>query len=180
LLGVVAGREFCPRCACSQSGAARWADPSSQAQRDSVPRKVGMMLLAFVFAAWGVERFGPGPWPHPGSSRPLGGVAMAFGHARSPGLHGRDDSREDLMNAVVIGTVSIVNGARVVGPASGWFSHRKKAWDWAWGCASFLNGLEFLSRYRQPHHDANARFIAAGFKPENPPGNMPSRASAMS
>jgi MFS family permease len=73
-----------------------------------------MMLLAFVFAAlvWtNLVR----PW-HILVLASLGGVAMAFDMPARQAFMVEMTSREDLMNAVSLNS-SIVNGARVVGPA---------------------------------------------------------------
>jgi MFS family permease len=74
----------------------------------------GMMVLAFVFAAlvWsGLVR----PW-HIMVLAALGGVAMAFDMPARQAFMVEMTSREDLMNALSLNS-SIVNGARVVGPA---------------------------------------------------------------
>ena len=76
--------------------------------------QVGMMLVAFVFAAL----VGSGhiqPW-HILVIAALGGVAMAFDMPARQAFMVEMTSREDLMNAVSLNS-SIVNGARVVGPA---------------------------------------------------------------
>jgi predicted MFS family arabinose efflux permease len=74
----------------------------------------GMMLLAFAFAVlvWrGLVR----PW-HILVLAALGGVAMAFDMPARQAFVVEMTSREDLMNALSLNS-SIVNGARVVGPA---------------------------------------------------------------
>jgi len=73
-----------------------------------------MMLLAFAFAAlvWS-ERIQP--WQILVLAG-LGGVAMAFDMPARQSFMVEMTSREDLMNAVSLNS-SIVNGARVVGPA---------------------------------------------------------------
>ena len=76
--------------------------------------QTGMMLLAFVFAALvGSGRIQP--W-HILVLAALGGVAMAFDMPARQAFMVEMTSREDLMNAVSLNS-SIVNGARVVGPA---------------------------------------------------------------
>jgi MFS family permease len=74
----------------------------------------GMMVLAFVFAAlaWsGLVR----PW-HILVLAALGGMAMAFDMPARQAFMVEMTSREDLMNALSLNS-SIVNGARVAGPA---------------------------------------------------------------
>ncbi|MHC1762939.1 MAG: MFS transporter [Verrucomicrobiia bacterium] len=76
--------------------------------------QTGMMLLAFTFAAlvWSGHIQ---PW-HILTLAALGGVAMAFDMPSRQAFMVEMTSREDLMNAVSLNS-SIVNGARVVGPA---------------------------------------------------------------
>src|SRR5512136_2965703 len=76
--------------------------------------QTGMMLLAFTFAAL-VWRGPIQPW-HILTLAALGGVAMAFDMPARQAFMVEMTSREDLMNAVSLNS-SIVNGARVVGPA---------------------------------------------------------------
>jgi MFS family permease len=76
--------------------------------------QTGMMVVAFVFAGL----VGSGhiqPW-HILVLAALGGVAMAFDMPARQAFMVEMTSREDLMNAVSLNS-SIVNGARVVGPA---------------------------------------------------------------
>jgi len=73
-----------------------------------------MMLLAFVFAALAWTEL-VRPW-HILVLASLGGVAMAFDMPARQAFMVEMTSREDLMNAVSLNS-SIVNGARVVGPA---------------------------------------------------------------
>ena len=98
----------------------------------------GMMVLAFVFAAlvWsGLVQ----PW-HILVLAALGGVAMAFDMPARQAFMVEMTSREDLMNAVSLNS-SIVNGARVVGPAVAGFLMAQA------GLAAcfFLNGLSFVA-----------------------------------
>ena len=98
----------------------------------------GMMVLAFVFAAlvWsGLVR----PW-HILVLAALGGVAMAFDMPARQAFMVEMTSREDLMNALSLNS-SIVNGARVVGPAVAGILIAQA------GLAAcfFLNGLSFLA-----------------------------------
>jgi MFS family permease len=74
----------------------------------------GMMLLAFAFAVL-VWRGRVRPW-HILVLASLGGVAMAFDMPARQAFVVEMTSREDLMNALSLNS-SIVNGARVVGPA---------------------------------------------------------------
>src|ERR1051325_8487619 len=98
----------------------------------------GMMLLAFAFAAL--------VWA--GSIKPahililaaLGGVAMAFDMPARQAFIVEMTSREDLMNAVSLNS-SIVNGARVAGPALAGVLIGAAGT----GMCFFLNGLSFLA-----------------------------------
>lgn len=98
----------------------------------------GMMILAFIFTAlvWtGAVR----PW-HILTLAALGGVAMAFDMPARQAFMVEMTSREDLMNAVSLNS-SIVNGARVVGPAVAGVLMAQV------GLAAcfFLNGLSFVA-----------------------------------
>jgi MFS family permease len=98
----------------------------------------GMMVLAFVFAAlvWtNLVR----PW-HILVLASLGGVAMAFDMPARQAFMVEMSSREDLLNAVSLNS-SIVNGARVVGPAFAGFLMAQV------GLAAcfFWNGVSFLA-----------------------------------
>src|SRR5512136_2099449 len=100
--------------------------------------QTGMMLLAFVFAAL----VGSGhiqPW-HILVLAALGGVAMAFDMPARQAFMVEMTSREDLMNAVSLNS-SIVNGARVVGPAVAGFLMAQVGLTWCF----FLNGLSFIA-----------------------------------
>ena len=114
----------------------------------------GMMVLAFVFAAlvWsGLVQ----PW-HILVLAALGGVAMAFDMPARQAFMVEMTSREDLMNAVSLNS-SIVNGARVVGPAVAGILMAQA------GLAAcfFLNGLSFLAVHGGPADDAVAQVRAA-------------------
>ena len=74
----------------------------------------GMMVLAFVFAALVWSKLVQ-PW-HILVLSALGGVAMAFDMPARQAFMVEMSSREDLMNALSLNS-SIVNGARVAGPA---------------------------------------------------------------
>ena len=136
LLGIVAAASSAPMLLFSMWG-------GSVADRH--PKRTvllytqsAMMLLAFVFAAlvWGgVVR----PW-HILVLAALGGVAMAFDMPARQAFMVEMTSREDLMNAVSLNS-SIVNGARVVGPAVAGLLMAQ-----AGLAACFLwNGLSFLA-----------------------------------
>ena len=136
LLGIVAAESSAPMLLFSMWG-------GSVADRH--PKRTvllytqsAMMLLAFVFAAlvWGgVVR----PW-HILVLAALGGVAMAFDMPARQAFMVEMTSREDLMNAVSLNS-SIVNGARVVGPAVAGLLMAQ-----AGLAACFLwNGLSFLA-----------------------------------
>ena len=100
--------------------------------------QAGMMVLAFLFAGL--------VWS--GQIRPwrilvlaaLGGVAMAFDMPARQAFMVEMTSREDLMNAVSLNS-SIVNGARVVGPAVAGFLMAQVGLTWCF----FLNGLSFIA-----------------------------------
>lgn len=97
-----------------------------------------MMGLAFVFA----YLVGSGrvrPW-HILTLAALGGVAMAFDMPARQAFMVEMTSREDLMNAVSLNS-SIVNGARVVGPAIAAFLMVRAGMTL---CFVF-NGLSFLA-----------------------------------
>jgi len=100
--------------------------------------QTGMMLTAFVFAAM----VGSGhirSW-HILVLAALGGVAMAFDMPARQAFMVEMTSREDLMNAVSLNS-SIVNGARVVGPAVAGFLIAHVGMTWCF----LLNGLSFIA-----------------------------------
>ena len=100
--------------------------------------QTGMMLTAFVFAAL----VGSGhiqPW-HILVLAGLGGVAMAFDMPARQAFMVEMTSREDLMNAVSLNS-SIVNGARVIGPAVAAFLMAQVGMTWCF----LLNGLSFIA-----------------------------------
>jgi MFS family permease len=100
--------------------------------------QTGMMLTAFVFAALvGSGRIQP--W-HILVLAALGGVAMAFDMPARQAFTVEMTSREDLMNAVSLNS-SIVNGARVVGPAVAGFLMAHVGMTWCF----LLNGLSFIA-----------------------------------
>ena len=100
--------------------------------------QTGMMVLAFVFAALvGSGRIQP--W-HILVLAALGGVAMAFDMPARQAFMVEMTSREDLMNAVSLNS-SIVNGARVVGPAVAGFLMAQVGMTWCF----LLNGLSFIA-----------------------------------
>lgn len=100
--------------------------------------QIGMMLTAFVFAAL----VGSGhiqPW-HILALAALGGVAMAFDMPARQAFMVEMTSREDLMNAVSLNS-SIVNGARVVGPAVAGLLMAHVGMTWCF----ILNGVSFIA-----------------------------------
>jgi MFS family permease len=100
--------------------------------------QTSMMVFAFVLAAlaWsGVVQ----AW-HIMALAGLGGLAMAFDMPARQSFMVEMTSREDLMNAISLNS-SIVNGARVVGPAvAGLLMARLGV-----GSCFFLNGLSFVA-----------------------------------
>src|SRR5437867_841192 len=97
-----------------------------------------MMALAFTFAAL-VSSGQTRPW-HILLLAALGGVAMAFDMPARQAFMVEMTSREDLMNAVSLNS-SIVNGARVVGPALAGFLMAQTSI----AICFFLNGISFLA-----------------------------------
>jgi MFS family permease len=100
--------------------------------------QTGMMLLAFVFAAlvWSGQIQ---PW-HILVLAALGGVSMAFDMPARQAFMVEMTSREDLLNAVSLNS-SIVNGARVVGPAVAGFVMAHAGLTMCF----LLNGISFLA-----------------------------------
>lgn len=100
--------------------------------------QTGMMGVAFIFTAlvWSGHIQ---PW-HILVLAALGGVAMAFDMPARQAFMVEMTSREDLMNAVSLNS-SIVNGARVVGPAvaGALMAHVGMT------LCFFLNGLSFIA-----------------------------------
>jgi MFS family permease len=97
-----------------------------------------MMVQAFVFAALvGSGHIQPG---HILVLAAVGGAAMAFDMPARQAFMVEMTSREDLMNAVSLNS-SIVNGARVVGPAVAGFLMAQVGITLCF----FLNGLSFLA-----------------------------------
>src|SRR2546421_3673944 len=96
-----------------------------------------MMLLAFAFAAlvWS-GRVKPA---HILALAALGGVAMAFDMPARQAFMVEMTNREDLMNAVSLNS-SIVNGARVIGPAVAGFIIAQAGMEMRF----VLNGLSFI------------------------------------
>jgi MFS family permease len=100
--------------------------------------QIAMMALAFAFAAL----VGSGhiqPWQILVLAA-LGGVAMAFDMPARQAFTVEMTSREDLMNAVSLNS-SIVNGARVIGPAVAGFLMAHVGMTWCF----LLNGLSFIA-----------------------------------
>jgi MFS family permease len=100
--------------------------------------QAGMMVLAFVFAALVGFRLVQ-PW-HILVLAALGGVAMAFDMPARQAFMVEMTSREDLMNAVSLNS-SIVNGARVIGPAAAGLLMARVGMTWCF----LLNGLSFIA-----------------------------------
>ena len=131
--------------------------------------QIGMMLTAFVFAAL----VGSGhiqPW-HILVLAALGGVAMAFDMPARQAFMVEMTSTEHLMNAVSLNS-SIVNGARVIGPAvAGWLMAGVGiTWCFILDGVSFIAVIVGLMMMRLPKfipptkpHSAG-RHILEGFK----------------
>jgi MFS family permease len=100
--------------------------------------QTGMMLLAFVFGAlvW-TGHIQPS---HILVLAALGGVATAFDMPARQAFTVEMTGRQDLMNAVSLNS-SIVNGARVVGPAVAGFLMAQVGMAWCF----LLNGLSFMA-----------------------------------
>jgi MFS family permease len=98
----------------------------------------GMMMLAFALAALVWSQW-VRPW-HILVLAALGGVAMAFDMPARQAFMVEMTSREDLMNALSLNS-SIVNGARVVGPAVAGFLMAQVGM----AACFFFNGLSFLA-----------------------------------
>jgi MFS family permease len=100
--------------------------------------QTAMMVLAFVFTALlGTGRIQP--W-HILVLAALGGVAMAFDMPARQAFMVEMTSRQDLMNAISLNS-SIVNGARVVGPAVAGFVMAHVGMTMCF----LLNGLSFIA-----------------------------------
>ena len=100
--------------------------------------QIGMMVLAFGLAAL----VGSGhiqPW-HILLFAALGGVAMAFDMPARQAFMVEMTSSEHLMNAVSLNS-SIVNGARVVGPAVAGLVMARLGMTWCF----ILNGVSFIA-----------------------------------
>jgi predicted MFS family arabinose efflux permease len=100
--------------------------------------QTGMMVLAFVFAAlvWSGHIQ---PW-HILVLAALGGLAMAFDMPARQAFMVEMTSREHLMNAISLNS-SIVNGARVAGPALAGFLMANVGMAMCF----LLNGLSFIA-----------------------------------
>ena len=136
LLGVVAAVGSAPMLFFSLWGGSL-ADRHSKRQVLLFTQSA-MMVLAFIFAilVWTKLVL---PW-HILTLAAFGGVAMAFDMPARQAFMVEMTSREDLMNAVSLNS-SIVNGARVVGPAVAGLLMAQV------GLAAcfFLNGLSFVA-----------------------------------
>ncbi len=100
--------------------------------------QIAMMVLAFVFATL-VWRQRIEAW-HILVLAAMGGVAMAFDMPARQAFMVEMTSRKDLMNAVSLNS-SIVNGARVVGPAVAGFLMARGGI----ALCIFLNALSYLA-----------------------------------
>jgi len=118
--------------------------------------QTAMMVLAFALAGlvWsGLIQ----PW-HIVVLSALGGVAMAFDLPARQSFMVEITSHKDLMNAVALNS-SMVNGARVVGPAVAGFLMARAGMAMCF----FLNGLSFIAVIagllvmRLPRHEAPAK-----------------------
>ena len=131
--------------------------------------QTGMMLTAFVFAAL----VGSGhiqTW-HILVLAAAGGVAMAFDMPARQAFMVEMTSHEDLMNAISLNS-SIVNGARVVGPAVAGLLMASVGITWCF----ILNGVSFIAVIAgllmmrlpkfepQPKPHSTGRHILEGFK----------------
>ena len=87
----------------------------------------------------------------------LGGVAMAFDMPARQAFMVEMTSREHLMNAVSLNS-SIVNGARVVGPAVAGFLMAHVGMTWCF----LLNGFSFIAVIAGLVDDAPAQVYAPG------------------
>lgn len=131
--------------------------------------QIAMMITAFVFAAL----VGSGhiqTW-HILVLAAMGGVAMAFDMPARQAFMVEMTSHEDLMNAISLNS-SIVNGARVVGPAVAGLLMASVGITWCF----ILNGVSFIAvivgllMMRLPNHEpgpkphSTGRHILEGFK----------------
>ena len=136
LLGTVAAVGTLPKLVFSLWG-------GSVADRHSkrtviIYTQSAMMITAFVFAAMvGIGHIHT--W-HILVLAGLGGLAMAFDMPARQSFMVEMTSREDLMNAISLNS-SIVNGARVVGPAVAGFLMATVGITWCF----ILNGVSFIS-----------------------------------
>ena len=123
--------------------------------------QIGMMLTAFVFAAL-VGSGNIQPW-HILVLSALGGVAMAFDMPARQAFMVDMTSSEHLMNAVSLNS-SIVNGARVVGPAVAGLLMASVGITWCF----ILNGVSFIAvivglmMMRLPKHEPPTKPSSAG------------------
>jgi MFS family permease len=136
LLGVVAAVGSAPMLFFSMWGGSV-ADRLSKRQV-LLWTQSGMMVLAFIFAllVWSGQIR---QW-HILTLAALGGLAMAFDMPARQAFMMEMTSREDLMNAVSLNS-SIVNGARVVGPAVAGMLMAEAGM----AACFFLNGLSFVA-----------------------------------
>jgi len=136
LLGTVAAVSTLPMLVLSLWGGSV-ADRHSK-RKVVIYTQTGMMITSFVFAAL----VGSGhikTW-HILLLSALGGVAMAFDMPARQSFMVEMTSQEDLMNAISLNS-SIVNGARVVGPAVAGLLMATMGITWCF----LLNGLSFIA-----------------------------------
>jgi MFS family permease len=123
--------------------------------------QIGMMLTAFVFAAL-VGSGNIQPW-HILVLSAVGGVAMAFDMPARQAFMVEMTSTEHLMNAVSLNS-SIVNGARVVGPAVAGLLMARVGITWCFilNGASFIAVIVGLMMMRLPKHEPPTQPHSAG------------------
>lgn len=136
LLGIVAAVGSTPLMLFSILGGSV-ADRRSKRQVVLLTQ-TAMMVFAFVYAAlvWSGQIR---TWQILALAA-LGGAAMAFDMPARQAFMVEMTCREDLMNAISLNS-SIVNGARVVGPAVAGFLMAQVGMGWCF----FLNGLSFIA-----------------------------------
>ena len=136
LLGVVAAAGSAPMVVFSVWGG--WLADQYPKRSVLVVTQTASMILAFVLTSlvWtGVVQ----PW-HIVVTSLLGGVVFAFDMPVRQSFMSEMASREDLMNAISLNS-SIVNGARVIGPAAAGAVMAKGGMTLCF----FLNGVSYLA-----------------------------------
>jgi len=136
LLGIVAAAGTAPMLVFATWGG--WAADRFPKRSVLVCTQIGMMILAFIFAAliwsrliqtWHIIVLGL-----------CGGVAMAFDMPARQSFVVEIASREDLMNAISLNS-AMFNGARIVGPAIAGFLMAKVGI----ALCFFIDGISFLA-----------------------------------